>query len=948
MKKKLEIYYRNKSDGEYAPLLHATTLDELIWCGVYELIFAHDDASLGLPFRFDDNEKATLVVEDNNNEGIMQGTRKVVQRLSFIERSTCTLATYIRIRCNCDGKCDWGEWSILDGASTQMLQDGSVTVQKLSSGLQERINKSANGAYWTSGPNAVTLNINKNDGTVGWQTLHAATTEKAGVMSADDMRYFDYLLSQSNILALESGGINTQGGFEANAERVRTVSFLRTPFTYMLKEGYSVALVLKYDSNGVFVGTVSAKESYEKDDFLYKISFKKNDGGAFNENENPVSSYIGFVLSEIANLGQELANNTENIYTAIGFDLKLEIGSINSTNGNYTTDSNRARSANFLRPPLYVKTNDDYLIIHALKYNKDKQFLGYVLISGQEVNIIENDDCLYKLTFKRTDNAVFSLNEVIAESKTSIVKQVDDTLLQVESVANTVSINASKIEELTPLKQIAKKTIINGVLPTSRNLENLVTLSNDNVGSEQMDDFPTTTYFRIKNVWADTHKYVLSAAVVEISNPSLLSFNTQTAVSLNCNYNTDNRYKNNICQELVRLDENIYLLYDLSGECVNGNGDEVLPTTSYIRVSANTNVTVRIRKFYCAAVDYNGDITRYRECLISTALTDYVWRDTLVSYKAVIDRNLSAGIAFWGSSSTEGDWVKNVATNLDMPYYWGGVGGENIWAIMGRMGVLPLRIETPFTIPTSASEAVELPNNYNLKVKWKGAYKDAKIWVSSSVSPEKLLVNPCYIAGVKGYLIGSGASNGEESLKFQRLEDGVAVTTRPYEPIYTFGFRETRDCVWFSACHFNGGQSSTEELVELYKKMYDVSESKKVLILGRHKVANGTVTSPTLAELQEQENALEDEFGLMFFNTREYMCGRGFERYKELYPANYTAADVSQAAQGITPDCMYESAANVHFNTRGYAILTEGITNVLVQLGYNLFRYGGDISHPVY
>lgn len=186
MKKKLEIYYRNKSEGEHAPLLHATTLDELIWCGVYELIFAHDDASLGLPFRFDDNEKATLVVEDNNNEGIMQGTRKVVQRLSFIERSTCTLATYIRIRCNCDGKCDWGEWSILDGASTQMLQDGSVTVQKLSSDLQERINKSANGAYWTSGPNAVTLNINKNDGTVGWQTLYAATKEKAGVMSAED------------------------------------------------------------------------------------------------------------------------------------------------------------------------------------------------------------------------------------------------------------------------------------------------------------------------------------------------------------------------------------------------------------------------------------------------------------------------------------------------------------------------------------------------------------------------------------------------------------------------------------------------------------------------------------------------------------------------------------------------------------------------------------------
>lgn len=209
MKKKLEIYYRNKSNGEHAPLLHATTLDELIWSGVYELIFAHDDASLGLPFRFDDNEKATLVVEDNNNEGIMQGTRKVVQRLSFIERSTCTLATYIRIRCNCDGKCDWGEWSILDGASTQMLQDGSVTVQKLNSDLQERINKSANGAYWTSGPNAVTLNINKNDGTVGWQTLHAATTEKAGVMSAEDKVLLDGILPELTTFTAGAVGVNS-------------------------------------------------------------------------------------------------------------------------------------------------------------------------------------------------------------------------------------------------------------------------------------------------------------------------------------------------------------------------------------------------------------------------------------------------------------------------------------------------------------------------------------------------------------------------------------------------------------------------------------------------------------------------------------------------------------------------------------------------------------------
>ncbi len=82
----------------------------------------------------------------------------------------------------------WGEWVDLGAATTTDIQDNSITAQKLSTALQEQINKSANGAYWTSGPNAVTLNINKNDGTVGWQTLPAATEEKAGVMSAGDKR----------------------------------------------------------------------------------------------------------------------------------------------------------------------------------------------------------------------------------------------------------------------------------------------------------------------------------------------------------------------------------------------------------------------------------------------------------------------------------------------------------------------------------------------------------------------------------------------------------------------------------------------------------------------------------------------------------------------------------------------------------------------------------------
>lgn len=972
-KKREPLLYRPVAEAESEFWREVAGLDKIIDAGCYIVQLKHDTGNDELPLPDCNQEHyivGTLIVTESGMYGPIQSNHMIGQILTL---TSCSQeVTNVYSRTFVDDK--WGDWRSL--AFTGMYDRISSTdelvatieelvaeTQSIKAGLSSEIDRSeiandsmkknavqSGSLQFTPDTDCIKVTYSDIDGSLISEVLvPSATTELAGVMSAEDKKRMNDLWSQSNILTFESGGISSSGVLESNPKRIRTATFLTTPFSYSLKDGYSVVQVLKYDPDENFIGYVATKENYVKDKFLYKISFKKNDGGDFEENENPISDYAGPIMSMVANLEEKTATAIQEVRDEIGFSLKLEVGSIDSSNGNYTTDSNRARTCGLLSSPLSIRTNEGYQIIHAIKFDKDEQFLGSVLLSAQEIDITESDECLYKFTFKRIDNGnITNFDDVVADSKTSLVKKAEDTFEQVGELQESVANNKSKIDGLMPLVQSLKKSTVDGVLPTSRNLEKLVTLPGGNVGCEAVSNFTATTYFRATNTWSATHSHILTAVVLKISNPSLLGFNTLTAVSLNCNYYTDNGYKNNICQEIVRLDENTYLLYDLSGKCVNSKGEEVLPATSYVRVSANTDVTIEIKKFYCAAVEYDGDITTYRECLISTALADYVWKDTLVSYKAVVDRNLSAGIAFWGSSSTEGNWVKNVAANLNMPYYWGGVGGENIWAIMGRMGVLPLRIETPITIPASVSEAVELPNNYNLKVKWKGVYKDAKIWVSSSVSPEKLLVNPCYIAGVRGNLIGSGASNGEESLKFQRLEDGVAVTTRVYEPIYTFGFRETRDCVWFLACHFNGGQSSAEELVELYKKMYDASESKKVLILGRHKVANGTVTSPTLAELKEQENALEDEFGLMFFNTREYMCGKGFERYKELYPANYTTADVSQAAQGITPDCMYESVANVHFNTRGYAVLTEGITNVLVQLGYNLFRAGGDISHPVY
>lgn len=134
----LKINYRTLSGGEHSPWLQTSTLDEIVWGGAYELMFASDDGSHGLPFRFTQDEKVTLIVNDNN-KGNTHGMHTIVQRLTYVEHATCDLVTYTRTRCCCKGTNAWGEWSVLDGATTSMLQDGSVTAHKLSTDVREKV-----------------------------------------------------------------------------------------------------------------------------------------------------------------------------------------------------------------------------------------------------------------------------------------------------------------------------------------------------------------------------------------------------------------------------------------------------------------------------------------------------------------------------------------------------------------------------------------------------------------------------------------------------------------------------------------------------------------------------------------------------------------------------------------------------------------------------------------
>lgn len=171
-----------------------TSLDSYIENGMYSGLYTNGNGQI---------ETFVMVVINNYAVAGANGKVRSVSQFKYALALDGTFSYRSRSGQGNTG-ISWGEWIDLNGATTAMIQDNSITEQKLGADLLAKIGKnsddaakSANGAYWTSSPDAVTLNINKNDGTVGRQTLPAATTEKAGVMSAEDKNALDTAASRA-------------------------------------------------------------------------------------------------------------------------------------------------------------------------------------------------------------------------------------------------------------------------------------------------------------------------------------------------------------------------------------------------------------------------------------------------------------------------------------------------------------------------------------------------------------------------------------------------------------------------------------------------------------------------------------------------------------------------------------------------------------------------------
>lgn len=244
------------------------SLDTIVFSGSYSVEITHNGTDVGLPIDDCGDEHyivGTLVVTDSGTGGRKQKNRVIGQALTITSRQSKNTKVYTRTLVNGH----WSSWIDLGAAKTTDIQDGAITAQKLSRDVQAKINKnsadatkSLNAVYWTSDPNVVTLNINKNDGTVGTQTLPAATTERAGVMTAEDKKALDYVWEDVLRFAnrTDNSFITKTGVISGTAKDITVFTFDGTLFkkvkAYIAADSGGASFIAFYNSEVISVDTL--------------------------------------------------------------------------------------------------------------------------------------------------------------------------------------------------------------------------------------------------------------------------------------------------------------------------------------------------------------------------------------------------------------------------------------------------------------------------------------------------------------------------------------------------------------------------------------------------------------------------------------------------------------------------------------------------------------------
>jgi hypothetical protein len=356
-------------------------------------------------------------------------------------------------------------------------------------------------------------------------------------------------------------------------------------------------------------------------------------------------------------------------------------------------------------------------------------------------------------------------------------------------------------------------------------------------------------------------------------------------------------------------------------------------TGNYISYTTNTNgiltlssnSTVRKIRLKIATVNIGINIM-FNKGDILLPYAPY-GKQTLTTLKCIPIESLDDTIKkviCWGDSLTMGDGYTPYPTvlqnllgsNYEVLNY--GVGGETTKTISGRQGGMLYIVQPGITIPAgTTSVAVTLLSD-------DGGTVAPLLQDSSGVKG----INPCFIEDIQGvlsyssgvyYFTRSVAGTSKVINRPSSLIPASQILTGTYIPI-----------IWMGT---NGGFADSAELIYQHKKMLDIANVKKYLILG--------TTNVTESQGSSRETLMYKEFGRHYINLRQYLSSPIYdgETIVSSYGLNdegltATAQDLADIATGYVPTSLRIDSGNIHYNNYGYDAIGKLVYKRGHELGY--------------
>ena len=239
------------------------------------------------------------------------------------------------------------------------------------------------------------------------------------------------------------------------------------------------------------------------------------------------------------------------------------------------------------------------------------------------------------------------------------------------------------------------------------------------------------------------------------------------------------------------------------------------------------------------------------------------------------------------------------------------VAGENIYTLLGRIGVIPFVIEDTVTIPEQ-SDLIEI----NLKSSMDGV----SVW-PLAVSADNANFNPVTVGGFTDMIGGDSQRDpetGENKHYFVRMENGEPFTLEAGSVINTSSDDEYSDYVHIIWIGENDNWSDWNDLADYTQQIIDSCGKNKdrYIVMG--------LTAGSNEGMAEYDSIMSERFGSHFLNVRKYLSE--YNLYKTT--VDYTDNDFEQQKQGIVPSCFLQDNGNL--NDTAYELLVDYVFDELV------------------